>query len=267
MPSQIHFISGLPQAGSTLLTTILKQNPRFHAGIQSPVADVLLGAMRTLSSSESSVFVRDEQRERVLRSLVDAYYADYGPDRVVFDLNRSWCSVLPALARLFPKCRVLCCLRNPAWILDTLERLVQRNVLLASKMFGHEIGNVYSRVEGLMKNHYLAPSMQALRQAWFSEYASMLIGIRHDSLAARPLTVIDQLYDLLDEERFAHDFEHIEHDEAVFDGRLSMPGLHRVADPFDVPKIVSILPPDLFVQHDQEFWARSEENPRQVVVL
>ena len=33
-----HFISGLPRAGSTLTAAILRQNPRFHAGMSSPVA-------------------------------------------------------------------------------------------------------------------------------------------------------------------------------------------------------------------------------------
>ena len=33
---QYHFISGLPRSGSTLLSAILLQNPRFHAGMSSP---------------------------------------------------------------------------------------------------------------------------------------------------------------------------------------------------------------------------------------
>jgi sulfotransferase len=30
MQNGIHFISGLPRSGSTLLAAILRQNPRFH---------------------------------------------------------------------------------------------------------------------------------------------------------------------------------------------------------------------------------------------
>jgi hypothetical protein len=37
-----HFISGLPRAGSTLTAAILRQNPRFHAGMSSPVAGPVL---------------------------------------------------------------------------------------------------------------------------------------------------------------------------------------------------------------------------------
>ena len=33
-----NFISGLPRSGSTLTAAILRQNPRFHAGMSSPIA-------------------------------------------------------------------------------------------------------------------------------------------------------------------------------------------------------------------------------------
>jgi hypothetical protein len=35
MENGIHFISGLPRSGSTLLAAILRQNPHFHATISS----------------------------------------------------------------------------------------------------------------------------------------------------------------------------------------------------------------------------------------
>lgn len=44
MRNGIHFISGLPRAGSTLLAALLRQNPALHAGITSPVGS-LFGTM------------------------------------------------------------------------------------------------------------------------------------------------------------------------------------------------------------------------------
>jgi len=38
MPNQVHFISGLPRSGSTLLCALLRQNPRFSSAVTSPVA-------------------------------------------------------------------------------------------------------------------------------------------------------------------------------------------------------------------------------------
>ena len=42
--ARIHFISGLPRSGSTLLAALLRQNPRFHADMSGPMAG-LFGAL------------------------------------------------------------------------------------------------------------------------------------------------------------------------------------------------------------------------------
>ena len=67
----VHFISGLPRSGSTLLAALLRQNPRFHAHMSSPLAgmvDAMLGEMS--DRSRYSAVITDEQRRRGLRGLV-----------------------------------------------------------------------------------------------------------------------------------------------------------------------------------------------------
>ena len=39
--SKVHLISGLPRSGSTLLAGLLRQNPQFHAGMTSPVVNLM----------------------------------------------------------------------------------------------------------------------------------------------------------------------------------------------------------------------------------
>jgi sulfotransferase len=54
----IHFISGLPRSGSTLLAALLRQNPRFHAGMTSPVGGLYMALEGALSRrNEAAVFV------------------------------------------------------------------------------------------------------------------------------------------------------------------------------------------------------------------
>ena len=72
-----HFISGLPRAGSTLTAAILRQNPRFHAGMSSPIAslfDHMIAQVR--QAPKLSTMVDEAQRVRLLRGLFDSYYAD-----------------------------------------------------------------------------------------------------------------------------------------------------------------------------------------------
>jgi sulfotransferase len=264
---QLHFISGLPRAGSTLLAAILRQNPRFHAGIQSPLADIVVGTQRAMSASDSALFIDDDQRARVLAGVFSSFYSHLDLNHAVFDSNRLWCALLPAIATLFTGSRLICCVRNPAWILDSMERVIQANPLRVAKMFNYEVGNVAFRVEAMATKQFLGPSLNALRQAWFSEYADRLIAVRYDSLAAQPKKVVDQLYDALELERFPHDYRKVHYTEADFDDRLGLRGLHEVKGPVEPRKRTTILPPELFSQHDREFWSLPGNNPRQVVVL
>ena len=75
--TSIHFISGLPRSGSTLLSALLRQNPRFEAGMSGPLAGLfgaLLGEMS--ARNEFSVFIDDAKRQRILRGLFDNFYAE-----------------------------------------------------------------------------------------------------------------------------------------------------------------------------------------------
>src|SRR5579864_3314032 len=146
MPFKIHFIAGLPRSGSTLLSAILRQNPCLHASISTPLAEVVSSVVRGISEHEGSVLVSSQQREHMVRALIEAYYAELS-GKIVFDTNRRWCAMLPLVAALFPEARIICCLRSPSWIIDSVERAVARNPFLVPRLFGRETANVYQRTE------------------------------------------------------------------------------------------------------------------------
>src|SRR5665213_587282 len=128
MNNNIHFISGLPRSGSTLLAALLRQNPRFHAGMSSPAAS-LFTAMQGATSrrNETAVFLDEAQKIALLRGVFDGCYHAIASDKMVFDTNRAWCAKLPALTRLFPKAKVICCVRHVSWIMDSIERIIRAN--------------------------------------------------------------------------------------------------------------------------------------------
>ena len=64
----IHFISGLPRSGATLLAALLRQNPRVHAGMTSPVGSIFNAMLGALSQrNETAIFIDDTQRRRLSR--------------------------------------------------------------------------------------------------------------------------------------------------------------------------------------------------------
>ena len=192
-----HFISGLPRSGSTLLTCLLRQNPRFQAGVTSPVAALFRAVIDQFSSgNEISGMVDPNQRANILRALFGSYYDDC-PREIVFDLNRAWTANLTDLLTLFPGSKVICLVRNVGWIMDSLERQFRSASFENTRLFQApaEGSTVYTRLEALANSDRLVGfPYHALREACYSDHADRLVLVDYDLLAARPADVMGLLY-------------------------------------------------------------------------
>lgn len=266
----IHFISGLPRSGSTLLAALLRQNPRFQAGMSGPLAGLFTDLLTKMGgSNEFSVFTSDEQRQRILHGLFDNYYAD-SPAEVIFDTNRAWCARMPSLARLFPDSRVIACVRQVSWIIDSVERLVRKNVFSPSSIFNYTLGGtVYTRANGLAgPDGMVGYPFDALKEAFYGEHADRLMLVQYETLASDPARALNAIYDFIGEPRFQHDFERVEFDADEFDRRAGTPGLHKVKPKVAAQRRQTVLPPDLFRRFENDaFWREPALNPRGVKVV
>ena len=273
MQNGIHFISGLPRSGSTLLASLLRQNPHFSAGMTSPVGGLFATMLREISErNEGAVFIDNEMRKRFLLSVFEAYYGNIHPHQVVFDTNRIWTTKLPALTRLYPNAKMICCVRNPAWIMDSFEVLIRDNAYELSGIFNYDTGGtVYSRVEGLGGPTGLVGfAFNALREAVYGEHADRLLLVRYDSLTQNPLGTLAAIYNFVDEPLYAHDPEHIEanYEMVEFDIRLGTPGLHDVRSKVQARARATLLPPDLFSRYEaQAFWQDPKQLPTTVKLI
>jgi len=267
---QFHFISGLPRSGSTLLSAILLQNPRFHAGMTSPVGALFSGVLEQCSAgSEFGAVIDTDMRRRLLRGLFDSYYADKADKPVVFDTNRQWSSRLPAISDLFPKAKVIACVRNVAWVMDSLERLYRANPYENTKLFGDAVerNTVYSRCETLaQRNRLVGFAWAALKEAYYGEHADSLLIVDYDLLTQAPERVLRLVYDFIGEPWFEHDFDHLAYDAPEFDQALGVAGLHKVKPKVALQSRRTILPPDLFKQYaDLSFWLDGSASAANVI--
>lgn len=254
-----HFISGLPRSGSTLLSAILLQNPRFHAGMSSPVASLFSNVLGQCSAgSEFASMIDINARRRLLRGIFESYYADKTDKSIVFDTNRGWSSRLPALMDLFPKSKVIACVRNVAWIMDSIERVYRNNPFENTKLFvdDTERNTVYSRVETLaQRNRLVGFAWASLKEAYYGENADSLLLIDYDLLAQAPERVMRLVYEFIGEPWFEHDFNNLSYDAPQFDDALGVSGLHKVKPRVAFESRHTILPPDLFEQYSKlSFW-------------
>ena len=268
---KFNFISGLPRSGSTLTAALLRQNPKFHAGMSSPVAGLFEGVIGQVSAgTELSTMVNQGQRQRILSGLFDSYYADQ-ESPIIFDTNRSWTAQLPALMKLFPEAKLICTVRNVAWVMDSLERQFRDNAFENTRLFNNagERSTVFTRVEALAgANRLVGYPWHALREACYSEFADRLVLVDYDLLVARPADVMKLLYEFLGEEHFEHDFESVEYDAPAFDAQLGLDGLHRVHKKVEPRPRKTILPPDLFQRYSKlSFWQNLPDSAAYRIVI
>ncbi|UNK48808.1 sulfotransferase [Lysobacter sp. S4-A87] len=254
---KFHFISGLPRSGSTLLAGILRQNPRFHAAISSPVAGLINGALEQMGAAgESWAFFDERKRRTISRALLDAYYADAAAE-VVFDTNRFWTARMHQLAGLVDGFKVICCVRNPAWIMDSFEAIHRRNPFDYSRMFNAATRQtVYSRCDQLINaGGTVGGAWTALKEAYYGEFSDRLLLVDYELLTRHPARTMELVYRFLGEAEFAHDFDNVEYAEETFDQNLGVQGLHTVRRKVEFKSRRSILPPDLFAKYqDMDFW-------------
>lgn len=271
MERQFHFISGLPRSGSTLLSAILSQNPRFHAGMSGPLGGAFNTMLGELSGrNEYSVFVTDEQRRRMLKGLFDNYYGPEYAAEVVFDTNRAWCTKMRQLNDLFPRGKVIACVRHVSWIIDSIEQLVRKNAFQPSSIFNYQPGGtVYSRAEGLANGEGMVGyPYNALKEAFYGDDTANLMLLRYETLVSDPARAIAAVYQFIGETPYAHDFENISYQADEFDLRAGTPGLHTVRKKVALRERTSVLPPDVFRRFENDvFWLDPALNPRGVTVV
>lgn len=250
-----HFISGLPRSGTTLLSAILYQNPRFQAGMSSPVSGITSGLTTMMSQSpEINVMVDDAARLRLVRSVFTGYYEDC--DRpVIFDTSRGWTARIPELLALFDDIKIVAMVRDPAWILDSLEKITRLNPMRQTGMYKPGM-NLDARVEQYMASTGMVGApLGALRECLFGPDSHRVLLVEYDALCSDPEKTVGAIYTFLGEPSFQHDFSNVEYAQDEFDTMLRTPGLHTVSGPVLHRKRKTILPPTIFEKSSaQAFW-------------
>ena len=91
MKKTLHFLSGIPRSGSTVLAAILNQNPLTHVSTTSGLVHALDGLANTWHSA-GLLNENDPERKKLaqtMRGAIDAFYEDTDKP-VVIDKGRGW---------------------------------------------------------------------------------------------------------------------------------------------------------------------------------
>jgi sulfotransferase len=261
MEKTIHFIAGLPRSGSTLLTNILKQNPKVHGESVSSLSSIFGSINASWSSMETNQeYNNTDAKVGVLKSVLQGYYSHIDKPFVI-DKDRGWIPLLPQVeAILDRKVKIVVCVRNPAEILTSFERLRKDNPLFFTKADSslREGSNIASRAY-----YYAGPegamglSHRNIKDAITMGYLDRFLFIDYNRFCNSPKSQTKRIYEFLELPAYEHDFENIVQTEVYNDMAIGLPNLHKVKPSLDRTTVncVEYLGLDIYEQYNREiFW-------------
>jgi len=262
-----HFISGLPRAGTTLLASLLRQNPSLTSSFMSPVGHCVSELQKAMSPpNEAHMLITDDQRAHMIEAVFDGYY-EKDLDKIIFDNNRRWCNLFPLLVRVFPTCKMICCLRSPVSVVNSFEKLFARYPLEISTITNCDPNlTVYERAHLLMQPQGVVGfSLNATKSAFFGPYRDRILFIEYNDLAKYPLGVMAKIHEFFEYPTWAYDVTNLQQlpGGEAFDRSIGMPGLHHLRPKVTFREEEMVLPPDIVKALPLPFWINtSATNPR-----
>jgi sulfotransferase len=257
----IHFISGLPRAGTTLISNILKQNPKIHSESVSSLASIFGSINASWSNIESNQeYPNYEAKTGVLNSVLQGYYSHIDKP-IVFDKDRGWIPLLGTVEAVLQKqVKIIVCVRNPAEILTSFERLRKENPLFFTRADQQlrEGSNIATRAY-----YYAGPegplgmAHRNLKDAVTMGYLDRLLFVDYNLFCGSPKSQTKRIYDFFELPSFEHDFKKIEQEEKYNDMAVGLPNLHKIKPELNKTTVnpVQYLGLDLYEQYNREiFW-------------
>lgn len=230
----LHFVSGLPRSGSTLLCNILAQNPDLHATHTSGCLDVLFGVRNHWDQLiEHQAHPLPRTKQRVLQAILTAYYSDV-QQPVVFDKSRGWLAYIELAEELLQRpVKLLVPVRPLPEILASLEKLHRHTARVkqppgeATHYF--QMQTVAGRCQyWTAGEQVLGLAANRLRDAITRGLRNRLHFVHFEELASDPATVLDSIYHFLGLPSFAHNFANVQQVTTEDDGLHGYVDLHTI---------------------------------------
>lgn len=214
-------LSGLPRSGSTLLSTILHQNPQIHAEGNSAVCQLMWDMLQSCEQNCNEQLIANNRFDttyHLVNQIPDIYYQNT-TRQVVVDKCRSW--TLPAnqdLLRRFvtdtPKTIVLT--RPIDEIVASFAALYEQN--------GREFD------ESVLFREDSEPLMRSLRGVEWAKQVNKgeFLFITYKELVDDTDAVLDSVYGFIGVERFEHNLNNIVNVLPENDAVYGLIGMHDV---------------------------------------
>ena len=252
MNKTLHFLSGIPRSGSTVLAAILNQNPMTHVSTTSGLVHALDGLANTWHSA-GLLNENDPERTKLaqtMRGAIDAFYEDE-PAPVIIDKSRGWpiAQIMAAMSQVLGKQpKIIATVRSVPDCAASFIRVAKPENLDEFMYSGQLMDHLKAAYISLQNGYNFAPEN--------------FLFVEYEDLLADPKAQLARIHTFLELPDFSYDFDNIDGSTVAEDDE----NLHGHAGMHDVkPKLEAQHkqdPKDLLKSHyssfcQPEFWLKT----------
>ncbi len=216
MDKDIVFLSGLPRTGSTLLTSILSQNPDIHTEGNSALCQLMWDTQVSCEQTEQ-MLNKPDFKDKLMSKLPDMFYED--ATGFIVDKCRSW--TLPANLDLIHK-----------YITKTPKIIVMTRPVIEivkSLVFIRQMNGWDNPEEGLL-DEGTEPIMRSLDGVNYAKEINtgQFLFVEYQDLLDKTDNTLNTIYEFCGWNKFKHNLKDIKNLTPEKDEAINLLGLHDI---------------------------------------
>ena len=241
MIKTFYFMAGLPRSGSTVLSSILNQNPKIYSGPSSPVLSTMYTVENHLQNNELFYgYPKPEQANLIISNIIHQFYSDIEKP-VVIDKNRAWTARVPYIeGYLKQRAKIICPVRDIDEILTSMITMIRRNPYREGQrrinFIDEQLVKLNIPLSDDNRCEYIAgpqgilgQSLNAIVEGFKEGYGNRIHFVEYRDLINQPKETLESLYKFLGEEPFEHTFNNLKNENLENDlNTYGLTDMHKI---------------------------------------
>lgn len=238
MKKKFHFLSGLPRSGSTVLSSILNQNPNVFVTPTSPLLGLLIANQdRFYKLEEVIANPIPEQLTNITRAMIDSAW-EHRPEEIIIDKHRGWGKNMDASTILFgEEIKIVATVRDLPSIMASWLTLIHKYPFdFDKKLLQKQLEPTDENRMGEMWFNMTKDCMEAVVESKRTAGNRLLL-IDYDDLVNDPKHEVKRIEEFLELPTYNYDFINIKEETSDDLKAWGFPDLHKIR-----PQVKKIAP-------------------------
>lgn len=224
-----HFLSGLPRTGSTVLCSILNQNPKVYVTPTSPLLGLLNHNQDAFWQLEEVIAnPNKEQLKNISHGMIQGAWA-HRPEEIIIDKHRGWGKNMDASTVVFGKeIKIVATVRDLPSIMASWLTLIHKYPFNFDQNLIHKgLPPTDENRMGEMWFNMVKDTMESVVMARKTASNRLLL-VDYDDFICDPKREVDRVVEFLELPHHEYDFNNIEEETSDDMKAWGFPELHKI---------------------------------------